>query len=262
MIAGTEEQGVETPEETEFYHKMMDKSSQRLKAMRGKYKGEDCFLIGTGPSLNDTNLNLIRDKNIFGVNELYLGFEGFGLPTPQFYGLSDGDGFDHYGTDVLTLDSQVFLTRSCEIKYLRNYDIYHKLVKKEPILLRSLLPEMVPPDGRPYEEGSNMFSIDPTKGIYSGWTVIMDIGLQVCYYLGFSRVILLGCDMDFLKRDHFYEPSHHEPLEDPLKCLGAKWSHCYNICKEAWEEDGREIINATVGGKLEVFKREKLEELV
>jgi hypothetical protein len=35
----------------------------------------------------------------------------------------------------------------------------------------------------------------------------------------------------------------------------------YEVCKRVYEEDGRKIYNATVGGKLEVFERVKLEDL-
>ena len=34
----------------------------------------------------------------------------------------------------------------------------------------------------------------------------------------------------------------------------------YRLAKEAFEEDGREIVNATVGGKLELFPRQTLEQ--
>ena len=36
----------------------------------------------------------------------------------------------------------------------------------------------------------------------------------------------------------------------------------YETCKKAYEDDNREIINATVGGKLDIFKRKKLEEII
>jgi len=36
----------------------------------------------------------------------------------------------------------------------------------------------------------------------------------------------------------------------------------YNDIFKNYEEGGRQIINATVGGKLEIFKRKKLEEII
>lgn len=270
MIAGTEEEGAETAEETEFYHKMMDASSQRLKAMKDKYKGEDCILIGLGPSLNKTDLSLIRDKYIFTTNSFYLFTDKLDI-HPQFYGLSDGEIFNSFGDDVLRLDTQLFMARSVEVKYLRNYGYYSKIVKREPILIRSLLPEMTE---------SKKFSKDVSEGIYSGWTAIIDIGLQLAYHLGFKRAILIGCDCS---RDpeiggHFYDTKelvNYVPQEkrgriregfketvDLLQQHAEKfWIPSYQVCKRAWEEDGREIINATVGGALEVFQRRTLEEL-
>ena len=252
MIAGTEEEGAETAEETEFYHRMMDDSTRRLRSMQNTYKGKDCVVIGGGPSLNKIDFDLIRDKYMFGVTTLYKFFDRLNI-RPQFYGLSDGQFFKIYGTDVLTIDSQLFLTRSVEILYLRNYEEYSKMVKREPILVRSLLPEMTE---------SNRFSKDACEGIYSGWTGVIDLGLQIAYHLGFQRAILIGCDCG---GGHFfdkYEEARGMPgvgrSGDPN---ARKWIYCYKICNQAWEEEGREIINATVGGALEVFLRKQLKDL-
>ena len=248
MIAGTEEQGGETPEEYAFYIKMMEDSKRRIQLMKNKYAGEDCFLIGNGPSLNVTDFSLIRDKHLFGVNVLYKAHKKFDI-APQFYGLSDGLFLGIHGDEILSLKTQLFLTRSVEIQYLRNYEHYHKIVYQEPILLRSLLPEM---------DQSKKFSKDVSEGIYSGWTTIIDTGLQVCYYLGFNRVVLLGCDCDYTIRSFCDNTKNF--LNGNLQNM-KKWFKCYEICKQAYEEDGREIINATNGGRLEIFKRRKLEEI-
>ena len=248
MIAGTEEQGAETPEETEFYHRMMDESSHRLRSMKNKYVGDDCFVIGTGPSLNKTDFGLIRNEHLFGVNQLYKCFNRYDI-NPEFYGLADGSFLHRYGDEVMGIDSQLFLTRFAEIQYLRKYDYYRKLVKREPLLLRDLLPEMTE---------SKKSSKDISVCKYSGWTTIIDTGLQVCYHLGFNRVILIGCDCDYSQGAQCFD----NPLAIDSSYVVPKWFFCYSICKQAYEEDWREIINATVGGKLEVFKRMKLEDIV
>lgn len=252
MIAGTKEEGAETPEETEFYHKMMDASSQRLKAMEGKYKGKDCIVIGNGPSINRTNLSLICNGYTFATNAFYKFTDTFNI-HPHFFGLSDGKAFDVFGDEVLKIDSQLFLTRSLEIQYLRNYEHYSKIVKQEPILVRSLLPEM---------SESSEFSKDASEGIYSGWTVIIDLGLQLTYYFGFQRAILIGCDCCGYSESgtHFYDMKP-TVCNIPVPGMASSWFHCFDICKEAWEADGREIINATVGGVLNTFPRKSLEDL-
>lgn len=273
MIAGTEEQGVETPEERAFRMEMMKDSTRRLQAMKNKYAGEDCFAIGTGPSLLKTDFSLIRDEYMFGCNLLWRGFERFNI-LPQFYGIATGDYFPRYGPNVLEYDMQLFLARFADIQYLRNYDEYHSIAKREPILLRSLLPEMTPPDTNlPYEKGSGKFSKDASKGTYSGWTVIIDTCLEVGYYLGFNRIILLGCDCNYgdipigkphtaTGRSYFFSESlaDYEYLEHDSRF--ANIEYCYGICKKAFEEDGREIIYATPNGSLNVFPYMKLEDVV
>ena len=92
-----------------------------------------------------------------------------------------------------------------------------------------------------------------------GATVVIG-GLQLAFYMGFKEVYLLGCDCDFSKQGHFYD----EPLESYEKEIieVPRWFESYKMCKKAYKKDGRKIINATVGGKLEVFKRQSLEEIM
>ena len=46
----------------------------------------------------------------------------------------------------------------------------------------------------------------------------------------------------------------HDPMLDRMELA-------YNKAKTSFEDDGRSIINATVGGKLEIFDRVKYESL-
>ena len=76
--------------------------------------------------------------------------------------------------------------------------------------------------------------------------------------MGFKEVYFLGCDSDYSGLHRFDGSTTDNPR-------GREWEdifNAYKICKRVHEEDGRKIINATVGGKLEVFKRMKLEELI
>ena len=77
--------------------------------------------------------------------------------------------------------------------------------------------------------------------------------------MGFREVYLIGCDCDLSKGIHY------DGSEETNAPYVDSWNNVfklYEICKKIYEEDGRIIYNATVGGKLEVFERRKLEEII
>ena len=61
----------------------------KLKALRKKHKGtKRCFIIGNGPSLNDTNLEALKDEVTFAVNGFFLKASELSW-TPTYYVVED-----------------------------------------------------------------------------------------------------------------------------------------------------------------------------
>jgi len=237
--------------------------SSKLKKLKDIHKGQRCFIIGTGPSLNQTNLSLIKDEIIFGVNTLYAGLTKFGI-TCDYYAVSDGIMWRKHIKDILGVDATLFLGAWAGREYLQDLGLFRKYKMNKPFVVRQL----------GWIQDSSCFSRDISRGHYVGTTVIIDMCLQVAYYMGFKEVYLLGCDCDNSG------PLHFSKAADPLNADGMEklrlvnpshilftddWSRtfkAYEMCKKVYEADGREIINATVGGKLEVFKRKRLEDVI
>jgi len=229
----------------------MWKRGEVLRKFKDIHKGERCFIIGTGPSLNKTNLSLIRDEIIFGVNTLYTGLEKFKLKC-KYYAVSDFMVWENHYRNILMLDTILFLSCGAADLYLREGRHLGDNQRAEVYIIKEL--------ERIWTSGE--ISKDITRGIYPGETIMIDICLQVAYYMGFDKVYLLGCDCDYSGL-HRFDGS----ITDNMGGRGVlgDWSDIfrgYEICKRAFEADGREIINATVGGKLEIFKRERLEDIV
>lgn len=221
-----------------------------LEKLHDIHKGQRCFIIGTGPSLNKTNLSLLKDEIIFGVNTLYRGISEFGINC-DYYAVSDDLVWKNHFKNILEIDTVLLLFSVVGKRYLSEINSLGEFLKNEPIVIKDLGPMWI----------SKHFSKDLSTGAYWGGTVIIDICLQAAYYMGFNEVYLLGCDCDYSGLHRF------DGLKTETRGGGAvgDWSSVfasYEICKRAYEEDGRKIINATVGGKLEVFERRKLEEVV
>ncbi len=221
-------------------------NSHKLKKFKDIHKEQRCFIIGTGPSLDKTNLSL-KDGIIFGVNTLYRGLKKFGINC-DYYAISDALVWRKHFRGILELNTTLFVGDKAGKDYLSNLSFYKKFQKNRPFIVRNL-GEM---------QSSDSFSKDLSIGTYWGSTIIIDICLQAAYYMGFKEVYLLGCDCDYTGLHRF----DGLPTENIIQEDWPKLFALYEICKKVYESNGREIINATVGGKLEIFKRKKLEEIV
>lgn len=178
-----------------------------------------------------------------GVNNLYMGFHDFNI-NPMYWCVADKYIFDKYYYDLLHLDTTLFLTNGAGQLFLNKIKKYTQHYKLLPVVIRPLS------DMKSTAE----FSKDILKGVNGGMVTLSC--LQIAYYLGFKEVYLLGCDCSS-KGKHYDDKINRKNVDD-------YWEHffkLYGVCKKVYEENGRKIYNATVGGSLEVFERVKLEEL-
>ncbi|MEM1218328.1 MAG: hypothetical protein AAGH79_05430, partial [Bacteroidota bacterium] len=54
------------------YFNWRRKEAPRLATFKDKHVGQDCFIIGNGPSLNKMDLSPLADYHTFGLNKIYL----------------------------------------------------------------------------------------------------------------------------------------------------------------------------------------------
>lgn len=224
-----------------------EENLNRILSLKDKHKDQRVFIIGTGPSLNETNFDLIKNEILFGVNTLYKGIDKFRI-QPQYYGCTDPVTWRLYGEDMLKLNTTLFIAGLVTVNdYMKKQDHYEAIQKQTPIWLKHLGAVWI----------SKEISTDLTKGVYNGDTVIIDIPLQACFYLGFSEVYLLGCDCDYSLQKHFYAG------EDKLKgeMHYDRVFPSYEVCKHVYESHNRKIINCGTNGKLSIFERVSLEEI-
>lgn len=219
----------------------MAESKEVIKKFKDKHKGERCFIIGTGPSLNKTNLSLIKDEIIFGVNLLYRGYDTLGIKS-TYYCLAD-HRIMHLYKDIAKLHEDVFLSCSAWSEFMLNMGKYKPF--GNPHLIEKI--------------GTGCsFSYDMSEGCYWGGTVIFDPVLQLAYYMGFDEVYLLGCDTDYSGPQQYFDSTQ--------KNSGIpNYSHinnAYTVAKKVYDDNGKVLVNCTVGGKLEVLTRMSLEEVM
>jgi hypothetical protein len=70
-------------------HPWRRQTIQKLKSLHDIHKGERCFIIGNGPSLQQTDLSLLKGEYTFGMNRFFLAFPELGFQTSYFLSMND-----------------------------------------------------------------------------------------------------------------------------------------------------------------------------
>jgi len=225
-------------------------SEKKLTRFKDKYKGKRCFIIGNGPSLRKTDLRKLKNEYTFGLNRIYLLFDKLKFKTTFLVSVNDLV-IEQSHKDINSLNIPKFIAWKTR-EYID--------MDKNTQFIRTL--------------AEQKFSTDIVRGVWEGATVTY-VALQIAYYMGFSEVILIGVDHSFKikgqphkevvskgdDRDHFSKDYFSKGFRWNLADLDTA-EFAYNLTKEAYERNGRKVVDATVGGKLRVFNKVTLEKLL
>jgi 6-hydroxymethylpterin diphosphokinase MptE-like protein len=219
-------------------------SARRIAELRDAYRGQRCFIIGNGPSLRQMDLSPLRDEVTFGLNRIYLLFPELGFTTTFLVSINR-----------LVLDQKIDEIVDAAPTVFVNW-WSRKLVPpgRQPILLRVT-------NFRP------RFAKDPERGVWAGGTVTY-AAMQLAFHMGFEEVILIGVDHSFADqglpnrtvestgpdRSHFHPDYFGEGFKWQLPDLETSEA-AYRLARHVFADDGRRILDATVGGKLEIFPK-------
>ena len=225
-------------------HPWRRESRKRLAALKDIHTGERCFIIGNGPSLRATGLKKLRNEFTFGLNRIYLLFPELGFTTTYFLSMNDLV-IEQCAAEILALPIPKFLTWRSR-RFLSPTQDTHFLYTTYT---------------------GPKFACDAAGRLWEGATVTY-VALQLAYHMGFEKVILIGVDHNFVTKGDANktitsqgdDPNHFDPN---YFGKGFKWQlpdletseRAYRMAKAAYEADGREVLDATIGGKLTVFPK-------
>ncbi len=226
------------------FHPWRIDSIRKLETLRDSHNGEQCVIIGNGPSLKNTDLSKLKNVFSIGMNRFYMAFPDLGFTTSLLLTVNDLV-IEQCAEDLRQLPIPTFVSWRGR-KHIQPAQNLH-------YLYTSYI--------RP------RFNKDATGRLWEGATVTF-VAMQLAYFMGFKQVILIGVDHNFTTKgtpnttvvSTGDDPNHFHP---GYFGQGFRWQLpdletseiAYRMAKEAYLEDGREILDATVDGKLTVFPK-------
>lgn len=223
---------------------------ERLRAYKDRHRGERCFVVANGPSLRTMDLEPLKREFTIGMNRIYR--------------LREINGFLPNYLVVIDIDSQIEQIykelRDVETTLFVNWNARRYFEARRDLNFLKLT-------FRP------RFSTDLEKGIWGGHSVTYAC-IQLAYYLGFSEVILVGKDHNYHnagvpgavvrstgeEQNHFIQGYYKKGMTWRIPDYKGE-ELAYRMAREAFERSGRRILDATIGGKLDVFPKVDFEGL-
>jgi hypothetical protein len=244
-----------------YFLLLVKKNDKRLKTFQNKHEGQRCFIVGNGPSLTINDLEKIKGEICFSTNSSVKLFDKTDW-RPHYYVLQDSvayeilkDQIDHADLPCVFYNTLLIWNFNREGIPFKSNEIYAL-----SIYINKFFPKY---------RGKLKFSTDITKGIYSGWTTIISI-IQIAVYMGFKEIYLVGTDCDYTGPNLHMPDVEYDVIDEAIAATcsefdltsGEKMIDSYTQQKVYLDRLGVKVYNATRGGKLEVFPRVNLDEII
>lgn len=222
------------------------KSRQELNKLKDAHQGETCFIIGSGPSLLKTDLAKINGRFSIGLNRLYLGFEQFQF-KPTYMACVNELLMGQWGQEFSELGIPLFTGWSSR-----------SAAPDHSIFIRT--------------QAGTDFSKDCKAEVFVGGTVTY-VAMQLAFWMGFQTVVLLGIDHNYSFERHeknkaantisSRQQTDSNHFSKTYFGSGSKWQIpdlqsselAYATANQVFKDAGREILDATIGGKLSTFEK-------
>jgi hypothetical protein len=219
-----------------------------LRACKDTHAGKKAVILCNGPSLLKVDFDALHRSGVycFGLNKINLLFDKT-VFRPSCV----------VAVNPLVLDQNQAFYNQTEL----------------PLFLDSHAAPFV--NGRPnvaflHSNVFPIFSRDVSLSIFQGYTVTF-VAMQLAFHMGFREVALVGADHTFATKGPANktvvsgekDESHFDPN---YFAGGVQWQLpdlfqsevAYTMARDMYAAFGGRVVNATEGGKLEVFERQPL----
>ncbi len=227
------------------------RSRRKLKKLTNQYEGQKAVILCNGPSLLKTDFSLLKGTFTFGLNKINLLFNQSDFRPSCIVAVNS----------FVLKQNAIFYNKTDIELFLSAIGV--NCIKSRPNVI--FINTWGGPPG---------FARDCSITLHEGSTVTY-VAMQIAFHMGFHDVALIGCDHNYFTNGPPHEivvsakkdPNH---FDSKYFADGAKWQlpdlstselsyiQAYKVYKNA----GRRIVNATIGGKLEILPRISIEEFL
>lgn len=218
---------------------------KKINKWHNKYYNRKAIIICNGPSLKSVDFELLQNASIFtfGLNKINLLF----------------DYSDFRPSCIVSVNPYVIEQNAL---FFNETDIPLFLCHKSRLLVKS----------RPNIHYFHTINVIGSFARNCSWSInigatVTFMAMQLAFYMGFSKVALIGCDHYFSTKgpankvvqtgtkdlNHFDE-RYFSGVNWQLPDLPASEFH-YSIAQKTYQHFGRNIVNCTEGGHLDIFDR-------
>ncbi|MGD1853760.1 MAG: 6-hydroxymethylpterin diphosphokinase MptE-like protein [Leptolyngbyaceae cyanobacterium] len=222
------------------------RSRKKLQSWRNKYSGQKAVIACNGPSLLKSDLSLLEDIFVFGLNKIHLLFDK-----------SDFRPSCIVAVNPFVIQQTKEFYNSTDIPLFINSIATKSISSRENVAFLHLAQQ-------------NKFAKDCSISLNPGFTVTY-VAMQLAFHMGFDEVALIGCDHNFAskgpanavvtaeeKDENHFDPNYFSG--------GVKWQlpdlvmseMFYCRARDMFEAHDKKVVNCTEGGKLDVFQRAEL----
>ena len=236
------------------------KDASYIRGLKDIHKNQRCFIIGNGPSLQPSDLDMLKNEVCFGTNRIYYIFDKTEW-RPKYYISIDNDVISKEISTIKKEEMRSKFINTSAKKYRReDKNNIHYIYVHGKYHIRRL-------DIRQEE-----FSDDVSKYFSETCSATCSC-IELAVYMGFTEIYLIGMDhkyaqmvtKDGVKHNDTSIQTYFSGMKNGDKIAIAyidNVTSSYEKCKEGADRRGVRIFNATRGGYLEVYERINLDDII
>ncbi len=227
-----------------------------LRRFKGIHQGERCFIVATGPSLTIEDVDKLKNEICWTCNSGVKLFDKTDW-RPKYYAIADGTVFRRIKQDIdkVQLNCAFYNHKDIEWEGENVYPLPMWVSMVFAPEVRKVIPRFV---------FRKRMSSDICKKVYMGGN-ITNIIIQICFYMGFKEIYLLGCDCNYQGASTHSNMTGYKDADKLYASADDVYRSMIDDHKCALREAkkrGVKIYNATRGGKLEEYERVDLDEVL
>ncbi|MBD1215352.1 MAG: hypothetical protein H9534_22095 [Dolichospermum circinale Clear-D4] len=225
--------------------------------LKNIHQGNRCFILATGPSINDQNLKLLKNEFCIAVSNFYL-HPDFRLIDPQYYCIAPWHPPHNIENYLQLLKEIGDISKKCS--FFLGINEYARVTQNNILL-----------DHDVYYHNTSAIKLDKDVDLCLPVLPPMSVtimALQSAIFMGFSEIYLLGCDHDSIlnysgkfANQHFYPEEKAKLITDISTLFKGEllnyirlWNQ-YEMLNTIAQSKNIKILNATKRSLLDVFDK-------